>query len=120
MNIPKHTPIQTETAIQVWDALTQGEFLSLYDEGCAWPLRCSKEYPPEHSGVETLEKWIGMEDKNDNWNEGLDKEWSKDMHLIQPLHNLYDHMKFSLYDLIYVREFNLEVNIQLDDNISFD
>jgi hypothetical protein len=50
-----------------------------------------------------------MEIENDNWNEGLDREWSKDMHLIQPFHNLYDHCYFSLYDLIYVREFNLEV-----------
>lgn len=52
-----------------------------------------------------------MEIENDNWNEGLDREWSKDMHLIQPFHNLYDHCYFSLYDLIYVREFNLEVHV---------
>ena len=54
--------------------------------------------------------WLGMEDENDNWNEGLDREWSKDMHLIYPFHNLYDNCFFSLYDLVYVREFNLEVH----------
>lgn len=97
---PKHHPLQTETAKQAWDALTQGGFEPLYDDGCAWSLHCSKEYPPEHGGCETFEKWIGMEDENDNWNEGLDREWSKDLHMIQPFHNLYDHCYFSLYDLI--------------------
>ena len=32
---PAHHPIQTETAKQVWDALTCGGFNTLYDEGCA-------------------------------------------------------------------------------------
>ena len=37
----------------------------------------------EQSINEKLENWLGMEIENDNWNEGLDREWSKDMHLIQ-------------------------------------
>ena len=111
--------VQTETAKQVWDALTQGGFCALYDDGCAWPLRFSMEYPPKCSGHESLEAWLGMEDENDNWNDGLDREWSKDLHLIQPFHNLYDHCYFSLYDLIYVREFNLEVHVEFDDNVKY-
>lgn len=117
---PKHHPLQTDTAKQVWDALTQGGFELLYDDGCAWVLRCSKAYPPEHGGFETFEKWIGMEDENDNWNEGLDREWSKGLHLIHPFHNLYDHCLFSLYDLIYVHDFDLEVHIQLDNNVKYE
>ena len=61
-----------------------------------------------------------MEDENDNWNEGLDREWSGDIHLIQPFHNLYDHCHFSLYDLIYVHDFDLEVHIQLDRNVKYE
>lgn len=117
---PNHHPLQTETAKQVWDALTQGGFEPLYDDGCAWSLHCSKEYPPEHGGCETFEKWIGMEDENDNWNEELDREWSKDLHMIQPFHNLYDHCNFSLYDLIYVHDFDLEVHIQLERNVKYE
>ena len=60
-----------------------------------------------------------MEDSNDNWNEGLDREWSKDLHLIHPFHNLYDLCYFSLFDLIYVREFNLEVHIEFDDKVKY-
>lgn len=60
-----------------------------------------------------------MEIENDNWNEGLDREWSKDLQLIQPVHNLYDHCYFSLYDLIYVREFNLEVHVEFEDKVKY-
>lgn len=116
---PELHPIQTETAKQVWDALACGGFCALYDDGCAWSLRYSRMYPPEHSGYDTLESWIGMDDKNDNWNEGLDREWSKDLHLIQPFHNLYDHCYFSLFDLLYVREFNLEVHVEFDDKVKY-
>ena len=110
---PLH-PIQTQRAKEVWDALTQG-FQKLYDDGCAWPLYIRGGETPD--GPRGLLEWLGMEDESDNWNEGLDREWSKDMHLVQPFHNLYDHLNFSLYDLIFVREFNLEVNVKYDGNI---
>lgn len=116
---PAQHPIQTETAKQVWEVLSCGGFCALYDKGCAWPLRFSKECPPEVWDYETLEKWLGMEDENDNWNEGLDREWSKDLHLINPFHTLYDHCCFSLYDLIYVREFNLEVHVEFEDKVKY-
>ena len=116
---PALHPIQTETAKQVWESLACEGFCKLYDDGCAWPLRFSREYTPEYSGYETLENWFGMENENDNWNEGLDREWSKDLHLIHPFHNLYDHCYFSLYDLICVREFNLEVHVEFDDNVKY-
>lgn len=115
---PNH-PIQTKTAERVWEALTQ-EGANTYDDGCTWALRMSKECPLEKFGYDTLEEWLGMEDENDNWNEGLDREWSKDMHLIYPFHNLYDNCFFSLYDLVYVREFNLEVHVNFDGNVKYD
>lgn len=119
-NYPAKHPVQRETAKQTWEALTQGGFCVLYDDdGCACPLHFSNKYPPGYCGHESLEDWIGMKDENDNWNEGLDREWSKDLHLILPFHNLYDHYYFSLYDLIYVREFNLEVHVELDNNVKY-
>jgi hypothetical protein len=39
------------------------------------------------------------------------------MHLIYPFHNLYEHLGFSLYDLIYVDTFNIEVNVKFEDDI---
>lgn len=66
---------------------------------------------------ENLEAWLGMADENDNWNEGLNYEWSKDMHLVYPFHNLYDNRHFSLYNLVYVSEFDFEICIRLDGGL---
>lgn len=33
---------------------------------------------------------------------------------------LYDHCYFSLYDLIYVHDFDLEVHIQLERNVKYE
>jgi hypothetical protein len=111
---PKLHPIQTETAKSVWDALTQGQYDPLYDNGCGSPLYMSKE---RHDDDKSAIEWLYLSEELDNWNEGLDSEWSKDMHIAYPFHNLYDHMNFSLFDLIYVREFNVEINVKFDGNI---
>jgi len=36
-----------------------------------------------------------------------------------PFHNLYDNRHFSLYDLVYVSEFEFEICIRMDGNLYF-
>ena len=48
----------------------------------------------------------------DNHNEGLDREMTKDMHLIYEFHNLFSHMEFSIFDLLWVRDFNIEIKVE--------
>lgn len=110
---PELHPVQTDRAKQVWDALSCGGYCALYDDNSTWELRFNKENRPE-----TLEEWLGIEDPNDNWNEGLNRNWSKDLHLIQPFHDLYNFCYFSLFDLIYVREFKLEVHVEFSDKVT--
>ncbi len=50
-----------------------------------------------------------------NWNEGLDGELTKDLHLINAFHNLFGHTNFALTDFIFVREFNIEINIHIEE-----
>ena len=57
-----------------------------------------------------------LDKKWDNWNEGLDSEMTKDMHLVYPFHNLFCHMNFSIFDLLWVRDFNLEICAEVDSN----
>jgi len=114
---PESHPIQSDTAHTIWEILTQGGYYPLYDDGCTWSLRVSERHPLEK--IYKMEEWLGFSDGVDNWNEGLDGEWSKDMHLVYPIHNLYDHLGFSLYDLIYVDKFNIEVNVKFDDEIHY-
>jgi len=39
------------------------------------------------------------------------------LHLIQPFHHLFDHMSFAITDFIYVRQFETEINIEIEKTI---
>ena len=49
-------------------------------------------------------------------NEGLDREWSYDLHLHQHFNNLYDHTSFSIFDFIYVRDFYTKFELKFNQN----
>ena len=61
-----------------------------------------------------LNEMLYLQEEPDNWNEGLDRELTKDMHLIHAFHNLYEHMDFSIFDLFWVRDFNIELHAEID------
>lgn len=110
---PKGHPVQSERAETIWEILTQG-YVPLYDDGCSHPIRARKDLKSP-----MLDELLYLSEELKNWNiESLDREWSQDMNLIWPFHNLYNHMPFSLYDLIYVRDFNLEINLTFDGDLS--
>ena len=47
---------------------------------------------------------------------GFDREMTKDMHLTRVFHNIYEHMEFSIFDLLWVRDFNIEVSVEVDSS----
>lgn len=57
-----------------------------------------------------------LQDADDCWNEGLDREWSYDLHLNQHFHNLYDRTSFSIFDFIYVRDFYTKFELKFNQN----
>ena len=111
---PKGHPVQSERAETIWEILTQG-YVPLYDDyGCSRRFMMRKNLAPP-----SLVELLYLSEELNNWNiESLDREWSQDMNLIHPFHNLYTHMPFSLFDLIYVRDFNLEINLTLDSDLT--
>ena len=60
--------------------------------------------------------FLYYEEDLENWNEGLDREMTKDMHLTRVFHNIYEHMEFSIFDLLWVRDFNIEVSVEVDSS----
>ena len=62
----------------------------------------------------TINEMLYLQEEPDNWNEGLDRELTKDMHLIHAFHNLYEHLDFSIFDLLWVRDFNIELHAEID------
>ena len=104
---PKLHPVQGEDRQDLWDALCDGGWNVLYDEGiCQLTL-------PDGPYQNSFEAFTGMDCPPPNWNEGLDQELTKDMNLLMQFHHLFDHMEFAITDFIYVREFYSEIKINI-------
>ena len=105
---PKLHPVQGDERQDLWDALCDGGWNVLYDDGIT-QLRLSSG-----TSGESFETFTGMDCPPPNWNEGLDPELTKDMHLLMQFHHLFDHTEFAITDFIYVREFYSEIKINID------
>lgn len=53
-----------------------------------------------------------LSEETENWNEGLDREKTKDMKLCYAFHNLNAHTAFSIFDLLWVRDFYIDINAE--------
>ena len=82
-------PIQTTRAKKMWAILngTLDDFISLYNDGVTHCFTIC--------------------------NNGMDEKLTNDMHLIYAFHNLWSHMEFSVYDLLWVRDFNIEISSEI-------
>lgn len=107
---PLH-PYQNPGRQDLWDALCDSGWNSLYVDGVSHELVLSRDMN------ESFDTFIGMDCPPPNWNEGLDPELTKDLHLIQQFHHLFDHTNFALTDFIFVRDFNIEININFEENL---
>ena len=58
----------------------------------------------------SFDEFIGMNLTPPNWNERLEPILTKDLHLINAFHNLFDHTSFALTDFIFCRDFVIEYN----------
>lgn len=106
---PKLHPLQGEDRQELWDALSDSGWNPVYETGVTHSLRLSDE-----TQEECFDTFIGMDYPSPNWNEGLDPELTKDLHLINAFHNLFDHTNYALTDFIYVREFKTQIRIEIN------
>ena len=101
-------PKQGEDRQDLWYALCDGDLNPMYADGISVLTLTF----PRDEGY-TFDSFIGMDCPPPNWNEGLDPELTKDLHLISQFHNLFQHMLFAITDFIYVRKFRTEINIEI-------
>lgn len=109
-NYPPQHPYQKIDRQDIWDALCSG-WNSLYRDGVTHELVLPRDIN------ESFDTYIGMDIPPTNWNEGLDQELTKDLHLINAFHNLFDHTNFALTDFIFVRKFDIEINIKFEEPV---
>ena len=107
---PSLHPYQEANRQELWDALCDSGWNRLYDDGVAFPFILPRD---KEMSFDSL---IGMDCPPPNWNEGLDQELTKDLHLINAFHNLFDHTNFALTDFIFVRDFDTHINIQIESS----
>ncbi len=109
---PELHPLQGEDREEFWGAICDSGWNPLYDDGVTLP---TLTLPSDID--ESFDSFIGMDCPPPNWNEGLDQELTKDLHLISAFHNLFDHMNFAITDFIYVRKFETEINIEINKKV---
>ncbi len=107
-------PVQTTRAKKMWAVLNGSltDYMPLYMDGVD---NFELDYAEGSDSVFPSENQIlYLDEEIDNWNDELDQVMTKDMHLIHPFHNLYSHMDFSIFDLLWVRDFNIELSLESD------
>lgn len=109
---PESHPVQGDDRQELWNALCDSGWNPLYEDGVTLPVLT---FPRDLD--ESFDTLTGLDCPPPNWNEGLDQELTKDLHLISPFHHLFDHMKFAITDFIYVRRFETEINIEIDRKV---
>ena len=105
---PALHPIQGDDRQELWYALCDEDLNPMYADGISM---LTLTFPRDEDY--TFDTFIGMDCPPPNWNEGLDPELTKDLHLISQFHNLFQHMLFALTDFIYVRKFRTEIYIEI-------
>ena len=110
---PKLHPIQGDDRQNLWDALCDSGWNVLYDSGVHHSL-----FFPTYLN-DSFDSFIGMDCPPHNWNEGLDPELTKDLHLNMAFHNVYSHCHFAITDIIYVRDFYTEFKIEINKDLPY-
>ena len=105
---PRQHPIQSDDRQDLWEALCDGDLNPIYADGVSVLTLTF----PRDEGY-TFDSFIGMDCPPPNWNEGLDSELTKDLHLISQFHKLFQHMQFAITDFIYVRDFYTEIRVEI-------
>jgi len=99
---PALHPYQKEDRQELFNAISDFGWNSLYADGVTFSLVLPRDIDMPFDTIR------GMDCTPFNWNEGLDPEFTKDLHINRAFHNLFDHTKFALTDFIFCRDFVFE------------
>ena len=101
---PALHPYQKEDRQELFNAISDFGWNQLYADGVTFALELPRDIDMPFDTIR------GMDCTPFNWNERLDPILTKDLHLINAFHNLFDHTSFALTDFIFCRDFVIEYN----------
>ena len=101
-------PIQSIRAMKIWNILngSYDNYIPLYKDGVNSIYFTGQDIIPSEKEA------VYLSEETENWNEGLDREKTRGMKLCYAFHNLYEHTTFSIFDLLWVRDFSIEINVE--------
>lgn len=100
---PKLHPLQGDDRDNLWRSLCDKQWNDMYRWGAGYYCMMNQSF----------DEFIGAT-YNENWNEGLDPELTKDLHLIKQFHDLFEDSEFAITDFIYCRDFYHEINVKIN------
>lgn len=104
-------PVQTIRAKKMWEILNGSidEYVDFYEDGV-------DGFNQVYRGTESEEELFdGLEPDGFNLNHHLEGPFTDNMHIILPTHLLYDDKSFSIFDILWVRDFSTVVNVEVDN-----
>ena len=108
---PLRHPYQAEDREDIWAALCEPAWNPVYKNGiCPFGLNLPQDMD------ETFEHLAGTDDTS-AWGGFINMEYRQDLHLNSAFYNLIEDTFFALTDFIFVREFNIEINICFEENV---
>ena len=108
MTYPTLHPIQDAEEQEVWNALQTWR----YNPGFSGPFHLMLH--EDHQEKYDEDAILQLQPKDEAWDEELPKEWDQDLPLTMLFHHWHTHSYYSLYDLMYVRNIEGNIHIELD------
>ena len=89
-------PVQTNRARKMWNVLnvSYDEFIPLYKDGV------NSIYFTGPETIPSEKETVYISEETENWNEGLDREKTKDMNLCYALQNIYAKTELYILELL--------------------
>lgn len=108
-------PVQTIRCKKIWYMLngTLDYFNERYDDGVyglgGW------HYDASYDDAESLDNLLYLNADDRNWDDWFkDEPLTVDMQIVYPVHSLLEYTAFSIFDILWVRDFNIELWTELD------
>lgn len=98
----------------LWDIMTYPPYCGFYQySGVDNPYSLDYNAPQSHTNdYGTENDMLYLSDTPDNWNELMNRERTSHLYLVHGIHNLYDHCRWSLQDLLGIRSYKIKIEIE--------
>lgn len=101
----------------LFDVMTSKPYCGFYTNSVSIEFRLSYDKMVSDT-AETCDSEMHvlyLEDKLDNWNELMPPEKTDHLHLVYAIHNLYEHCRWSLQDILGIKSYRTEIKIEYSD-----